>query len=143
MILTTFNEITKNSGYFEYNYRNKTGKQLKDGPFRYSTPRKARLTDNVIFNRQSFEEYPNIRISDLSFKSEKLISDVNPQQKDYNWGTAELVNWTSLDGLPLTGMLIKPENFDPDKKYPMIVNFYEKSSNGLHYHSSFSWKIIN
>ena len=132
--MTTFNEITKNSGYLEYNYRNNTGKQLKDGPFRYSTPRKARLTDNVIFNRQSFEEYPNIRISDLSFKSEKIISDVNPQQKDYNWGTAELVNWTSLDGLPLTGMLIKPENFDPDKKYPMIVNFYEKSSNGLHYH---------
>ena len=91
-------------------------------------------TDNVIFTRQSFEEYPNIRISDLSFKSEKVISDVNPQQKDYNWGTAELINWTSLDGLSLTGMLIKPENFDPDKKYPMIVNFYEKSSNGLHYH---------
>lgn len=134
MLMTTFNEITKNSGYFEYNYRNKTGKQLKDGPYRYSTPIKARLTDNVIFSRQSFEEYPNIRISDLSFKSEKVISDVNPQQKDYNWGTAELVNWTSLDGLPLTGMLIKPENFDPDKKYPMIVNFYEKSSNGLHYH---------
>ena len=134
MLMTTFNEMTKNSGYFEYNYRNKTGKQLKDGPFRYSIPLKARLTDNVIFSRQSFEEYPNIRISDLSFKSEKVISDVNPQQKDYNWGTAELVNWTSLDGLPLTGMLIKPENFDPDKKYPMIVNFYEKSSNGLHYH---------
>ena len=134
MLMTTFNEITKNSGYLEYNYRNNTGKQLKDGPFRYSTPRKARLTDNVIFNRQSFEEYPNIRISDLSFKSEKVISDVNPQQTDYNWGTAELVNWSSLDGLPLTGMLIKPENFDPNKKYPMIVNFYEKSSNGLHYH---------
>ena len=134
ILMTTFNEITKNSGYFEYNYRNKTGKQLKDGPYRYSTPIKARLTDNVIFSRQSFEEYPNIRISDLSFKSEKVISDVNPQQKDYNWGTAELINWTSLDGLSLTGMLIKPENFDPDKKYPMIVNFYEKSSNGLHYH---------
>ena len=134
MLMTTFNEMTKNSGYFEYNYRNKTGKQLKDGPFRYSIPLKARLTDNVIFSRQSFEEYPNIRISDLNFKSEKVISDVNPQQKDYNWGTAELINWTSLDGLPLTGMLIKPENFDPDKKYPMIVNFYEKSSNGLHYH---------
>ena len=59
---------------------------------------------------------------------------MNPHQTDYNWGTAELVNWSSLDGLPLTGMLIKPENFDPNKKYPMIVNFYEKSSNSLHTH---------
>ena len=60
MLITTFNEITKNSGYYEYNYRNNTGKQLLDGPYRYSTPRKARLSDVVIFSRQSFVEYPNI-----------------------------------------------------------------------------------
>ncbi len=28
-------------------------------------------------------------------------------------------------------MLVKPDGFDPKKKYPMIVNFYEKSSDGL------------
>ena len=78
--------------------------------------------------------FPNIIISDLSFKSQKTISNANPQQSDYNWGTAELVYWNSLDGKPLQGMLIKPEDFDPNKKYPMIVNFYEKSSNGLHSH---------
>ena len=74
------------------------------------------------------------RVSDLGFNSQILISNANPQQKDYNWGTAEIVNWSSLDGLDLTGMLIKPENFDPKKKYPMIVNFYERSSNALHSH---------
>jgi dipeptidyl aminopeptidase/acylaminoacyl peptidase len=135
-LLTTFNETSKNSGYYEYNYKSKTGNQLVDGPYRYSTPRKAKFSDAVIFSRQSFEEFPNIRISDLSFKNQKVISNANPQQKDYNWGTAELVNWTSLDGLELTGMLIKPENFDPTKKYPMIVNFYEKSSDGLYSHKA-------
>jgi len=135
-LLTTFNEINKNSGYSEYNYKSKAEKQLVEGPYRYSTPRKARQSDVVIFTRQSFEEFPNIRISDLSFKNQKVLSDANPQQKDYNWGTAELVYWTSLDGLPLTGMLIKPENFDPNKKYPMIVNFYEKSSDGLYSHKA-------
>ena len=62
-----------------------------------------------------------LRISDLSLKKQTVISDANPQQKDYNWGTAELVNWSSLDGLDLTGMLIKPEDFDSNKKYPMIL----------------------
>jgi len=133
-LLTTFNETNKNSGYYEYHYVNKTGKQLVDGPYRYSTPRKAKFSDAVLFTRQSFEEFPNLRISDLSFKNQTILSDANPQQKDYNWGTAELVQWTSLDGLLLTGMLIKPENFNPNKKYPMIVNFYEKSSNGLYSH---------
>jgi dipeptidyl aminopeptidase/acylaminoacyl peptidase len=75
----------------------------------------------------------------LSFKNQTILSDANPQQKDYNWGTIELVNWTSLDGKELTGMLAKPENFDPNKKYPMIVNFYERSSNDLHNHRSPSY----
>ena len=136
ILMTTFNELTKNSGYFEYSYKNERGINLLNGPFRYSVPKKARLKDLIIFTRQSFVEFPNIRLSDLSFKSQHLISDANPQQENYNWGTAELVNWSSLDGLPLTGMLIKPENFDPNKKYPLIVNFYEKSSNGLHTHKA-------
>ena len=132
MLFTTFNNISKNSGYFEYHYNKKQGYQLLDGPYRYSTPKKARLNEKVIFSRQSFSEYPNIRISDLSFKTELVISDANPQQKDYNWGTIELVSWSSLDGLALNGLLVKPEDFDPRKKYPMIVNFYEKSSDRIH-----------
>jgi dipeptidyl aminopeptidase/acylaminoacyl peptidase len=37
-----------------------------------------------------------------------------------------------LDGVPLQGILYKPENFDPNKKYPMISYFYEDLSDGLH-----------
>jgi len=134
ILMSTFNDLSKNAGYYEYNYKRNNGKNLINGPHRYSRIKKARLNDNIIFTRESFVEFPNILLSDLTFKSQKIISDANPQQKDYNWGTAELVYWTSLDGLPLTGMLIKPENFDPSKKYPMIVNFYEKSSDGIHRH---------
>jgi len=133
-LFTTFNETNKNSGYFEYNHKSKKGKQLLDGPFSYSRPKMAQQKDKVIFKKQSFKEFPNIYYSDLSFKKKTTISDANPQQKDYNWGTIELVNWTSLDGKELTGMLVKPQDFDPNKKYPMIVNFYEKSSNRLHRH---------
>ncbi len=134
LLMITFNELTKNSGYYEFDYKKNIGQQLLDGPYRYSSPKKARLSEDIIYTRQSFIEYPDIRLSNLNFKSDKIISNANPQQVDYNWGTSELVNWSSLDGMQLTGMLIKPENFDPSKQYPMIVNFYEKSSNGLHTH---------
>lgn len=134
LMLITFNESTKNSGYYEFNHQNRSGKQLLDGPYRFGYPQKARHNNAIIFSRQSFKEFPDIRLSDLSFKKSTLISNANPQQANYNWGTSELVEWTSLDGLPLTGLLIKPENFDPNKKYPLLVNFYERSSGGLHYH---------
>jgi dipeptidyl aminopeptidase/acylaminoacyl peptidase len=133
-LLSTFNESNKNAGFYEFNGKNNKGKQLVDAPYAYGRPQKAQAGKNIIFTRQSFIDFPDIHYTDLGFKSSKKISTANPQQAEYNWGTAELVHWNSLDGIPLQGMLIKPENFDPNKKYPMIVNFYEKSADGLHRH---------
>ncbi|NNK63063.1 MAG: S9 family peptidase, partial [Gemmatimonadetes bacterium] len=48
------------------------------------------------------------------------------------WGTAEIYEWTSADGIPLQGILYKPDGFDPSQQYPMMVYFYERSSDGLH-----------
>ncbi|MGB0837725.1 MAG: prolyl oligopeptidase family serine peptidase [Flavobacteriaceae bacterium] len=133
-LLSSFDENSKDSGYNLYDTKSGKTKTLVSGPYAYSSPMKAKDSDALIFTRESFVEFPDVRYADLSFKNQTQISHANPQQKDYNWGTAELVNWNSLDGIELTGMLIKPENFDPNKKYPMIVNFYERSSDRLHRH---------
>ncbi|MFD1293975.1 alpha/beta hydrolase family protein [Lutibacter holmesii] len=133
-LLSTFNGVTMDAGYYEYNSKNNKGKQLIKGPNRFTKPLKAKNTNNIVFTKESFTQFPDLIYSDLSFKSEKILTNANPQQSEYNWGTAELVHWTSLDGIELTGMLIKPENFDASKKYPMIVNFYERSSDRLHRH---------
>ena len=91
---------------------------------------KAKNAAAMVTTKQSFQVFPDLLYtSDL--KNMQRISNVNPQQSDYNWGTIELVEWTSLDGQKLRGMLVKPADFDPKKKYPMIVNFYEKSSDDL------------
>ena len=78
--------------------------------------------------------FPDYLVSDLSFATEKRVTDANPQQKDFLWGEAEAVRWVSLDGREVEGLLYKPAGFDPEKKYPMIVNFYEKSSSELYRH---------
>ena len=70
--------------------------------------------------------------SDEDFRNMEKISDANPQQAEYLWGSAEIVEWISNDRTPLQGILIKPEGFDPSKKYPMMVYFYERMSDGLH-----------
>jgi dipeptidyl aminopeptidase/acylaminoacyl peptidase len=93
---------------------------------------KADDADVFLLTRQSFEEFPDLWVSDLSFSDMQKVSDANPQQAQYLWGTAELTHWMSTDGNPLTGILIKPEGFDPSKKYPMMVYFYETMSDRLH-----------
>jgi dipeptidyl aminopeptidase/acylaminoacyl peptidase len=126
------NEITRKDGFYKTSFKSaQNPKLLRQGNFKLNTPIKAKDADRSLFTQENFETYPNILVSDLNFKKTKQISHANPQQKDFVWGSAELVSWTSLDGRKLEGTLHKPANFDPKKKYPMIVNFYEKSSQGL------------
>lgn len=93
---------------------------------------KAKDADRLFFTQQTFAEFPDVWTAGLDFSGRKKLSDANPQQKEVAWGQAELVRWTSFDGRPLKGILVKPEGFDPNKKYPLLVNFYERSSQGLH-----------
>ncbi len=136
--LRTFNEETKLGGIATYNLKKKKFTQLVESGHTYGgyklaqTDKKKRL----LYTRQNFTEFPNYWATDINLKAPKQITDANPQQKDYNWGTIEMVKWVSLDGIPLKGLLIKPEDFDPNKKYPMIVNFYEKNSDRLYRHSA-------
>lgn len=133
LYLTGHNEITRADGYYRLDWnKQKAPKELFSGEYRLNTPQKAKDADVVVFTKENFQTYPNLLVTNLSFKKQEQISDAAPQQKEYLWGTAELISWTSLDGRKLDGMLFKPDNFDPAKKYPMIVNFYEKSSQGLY-----------
>jgi dipeptidyl aminopeptidase/acylaminoacyl peptidase len=55
----------------------------------------------------------------------------NFPEKSYNWLSTELVKWTTPEGKQLDGILYKPEDFDPRKKYPVIFYFYRKASSNL------------
>ena len=59
-------------------------------------------------------------------------ASANPQQAEYNWGRAELIEYTNAAGVKLPAILIKPEDFDPSKKYPLMVYIYETLASGLH-----------
>ena len=133
LYLTGHNEITRTDGYYLLDWnKKKTPKILFAENYSLNTPQKAEDADVIIFTKENFETYPNLLATDLSYKNQLQISDAAPQQKEFLWGTGELFSWTSLDGRKLDGLLYKPENFDPSKKYPMIVNFYEKSSQELY-----------
>lgn len=134
LLMSGFYEDSKKEALFSFTYGKNSPSQLISGDYQYGSFEKARDHKNLIFTQENFQTFPDILSSDASFKSVSKVSDINPQQKDYKWGTIELVYWNSLDGQKMEGMLVKPEGFDPNKKYPMIVNFYEKSSNGLNRH---------
>lgn len=136
ILLHVFDEKTKGSGYARLNVG--TGKVtdlIFDENLYYGrSVKKAKDADTFVFTRENFETFPNLHLTDGKFKKTQQITDLNPQQKDYAWGTAEAYTWTAFDGQKIEGTLIKPAGFSPKEKYPMLVNFYERSSNRLHRH---------
>ena len=100
----------------------------------YSYPVLSKNGSQLIWQRSSYTVYPDLWCSKPDFTGQRKLSDANPQQKDYWWGTVEQVKWKSLEGNELKGLLYKPENFDPEKKYPMIVYYYERYSDKLNTH---------
>ena len=101
------------------------------GDLRYGNPSKARNADVYLVTKSTFAEFPNLWVGP-SLTTLTKVSDANPWQAEYRWGTVELVEWLSDDGVPRQGLLYKPEDFDPNRKYPMIAYFYEDLSDGLH-----------
>jgi len=97
----------------------------------YGTPQKASNAEVYLLTKSTTVDFPNLWVGP-SLTSLTKISDANPWQSEYNWVTSELVEWLSGDGVPLQGILYKPENFDATKKYPMIAYNYEDLSQGLH-----------
>ena len=132
-LLKGFNETTK--GYGFYNARLSAPaapKTLLAGNYMLRSINKAKNTDDVIYTMETFQQYPDIHYSTLAFKKSVQLTHGDKQQEGFIWGTAELVSWVSLDGRPLEGVVYKPANFDPNKKYPMMVNFYERNSETLY-----------
>lgn len=130
--LSAFNHKTKENGWFKTNPRSgRNPSEIVMGPYRYAQARGGEDTDMIIYTKENYVQSPDLYIS-KDFKNEVQLSHINPQQASYNWGTAELFEWTTPKGYAAQGILYKPEDFDPNKKYPVIAYFYEIVSNGLY-----------
>ncbi len=130
--LSSFDHTDKSSSIYTTTLsKPATPKRLTDGKYRYGNLKRAKESDTYIFTCENFETFPDVWITDKKFKKNTRLTQGFKQQEGYLWGKAELISWTSFDGTPLEGLLYRPANFDPSKKYPMIVNFYERNSHNL------------
>ncbi|MFW9926404.1 MAG: alpha/beta hydrolase family protein [Candidatus Thorarchaeota archaeon] len=59
--------------------------------------------------------------SDTGWDLTRVTSDTETYSH-FDFGTVESIKWISKDGTEIEGLLRKPSNFDPKKKYPLIVH---------------------
>jgi esterase/lipase len=135
--LSAYGENTKKAGFYEL--ANGELKELVYEDASFSNPVKAAKADKYLFTRQTFVEFPDLRVSGPGFKDAKKISNANPQQADYLWGHRLLFDYKDKDGHKLQGMLAIPDDYKTGEKRPMLVNFYEKNSQNLNRYNAPSY----
>jgi predicted peptidase len=146
-LLLAFNKKTKDNGFFFASTLKQENPRLASmGPYIYDIskfgrgigivgpgsnmlPLKAGKSDKYIVLRSSPNSHFNY-YSTSDFKTFKQLSYIQPE-KEFNWFTSELHTWKSVSGDSLQGILYKPENFDGNKKYPLVYLVYDDKSDGL------------
>jgi len=151
ILLIAYNTKTKENGFYKKSINIKGDPELLSmGQFTYFVgapnflpmnssnfnygvgmiPVKSKNTNVWIVRRQSTVDAPNYFLTS-DFENYQILTDFQPQRA-YNWLTAELITWKQLDSSYTQGILYKPENFNNNKKYPVIINFYEQRSQRLY-----------
>lgn len=122
------------SGYYKWDANNGTTKVI------YQDSHIDQLyygnKQNILFCReQRFDLSPQVLFIKTT-KPSKVLTESNTQQKKYYWGRSELIRYQNSKKQNLKGVLHYPANYDPQKKYPMIVSIYEILSKELHYYTN-------
>ncbi|MEH6765521.1 MAG: DPP IV N-terminal domain-containing protein [Aequorivita antarctica] len=78
-----------------------------------------------IFDQYSNYETPGVaQVLDNKGRTVQALVKAENPLADYKLGTTEIAKLKSHDGFDLYTRLIKPSNFDPNKKYPVLVYVY-------------------
>lgn len=135
-LITQFDKVSKAMNVFtlEGSWPNVKGNLVAGSNHHYIGFKRSKNSEQLVYQRHSNTDYPDLYLAGKNGIPSKQISLANPQQSQYNWSTVELIKWTSYSGIPLEGLVYKPENFDPNKDYPMLVYFYELYADEIHNH---------
>lgn len=131
LILTATGEYSKKSGYARL-VVGKSEQRLVWTDKMVTGLRKAKGAEVYLLEEQTFEESPNYFVAGPALADARSISHTNAFQGDYAWGRQVLMDYTNGRGDKLQMMLTYPANYEPGKKYPMVVYYYEKLSQGFH-----------
>jgi dipeptidyl aminopeptidase/acylaminoacyl peptidase len=80
----------------------------------------TRSGDRIAFTVSSPTSMGEVFVSDMRSFTPRKLTSFDDQTKRFTLGTREVISWQSQDGTTIEGVLIKPANFDPAKKYPLL-----------------------
>lgn len=77
--------------------------------------------DKIAFNAESGEDLNEIYWTETANYRPRAITNFTEQIADWKVAQSEVISWKSKDSATIEGILHKPQDYDPNKKYPLLV----------------------
>lgn len=77
--------------------------------------------ERFVFNAKNGDQLNEVFVSTTSSPRPVKITDMTGQVSTWKVAQSEVISWKSKDGTTIEGVLHKPQNYDPSKKYPLLV----------------------
>ncbi|MFN0088118.1 MAG: prolyl oligopeptidase family serine peptidase [Blastocatellia bacterium] len=74
----------------------------------------------VAFTAPSPTSLSEIHVASVDGFAPRKLTSITDQVASYTLATREVISWQSKDGTAIEGILIKPADFDPSRKYPLL-----------------------
>lgn len=110
-------------GVFEYDLRADTFRRIAGGLVLRGmsvTPDGARVAMVLETDTSGADVY----VSDAGLQRRTRLTELNPQLRRFALGETEIVRWTSTDGTPVEGVLVKPVGYRAGQRYPLLVEVH-------------------
>ncbi len=129
IVVRTRDENTKQVGFYRVGVSNGQSTKLfeENSYFAYDMifgQDVSRDGQTVAYVAQDAQHPEDIWITNSGFAGRQRITKINPDLKDLAFGASRVINWRSLDGTQLHGVLLLPANYQEGEKYPLVVTVY-------------------
>jgi dipeptidyl aminopeptidase/acylaminoacyl peptidase len=81
----------------------------------------SKAGDRIAFTGRNGDQLMEVFVVNISGPKPVKLSDMTSQLSGWNVAKSEIVTWKSDDGATIEGVLHKPKDYDPTKKYPLLV----------------------
>ena len=75
----------------------------------------------LAFSGANDDDLPEIYQATYPFNEPKALTSSSKQIENWSVAQSEMISWKSEDGATIEGVLHKPMDYDPKKKYPLLV----------------------
>lgn len=128
-IVVTYDDVGKQEGFYKIDLTSgKSTKLLENNQCYYRCTALPGITDpsgkRVAYLSEDARHDFDLWMTNADFQSQRRLTHLNPQFDKYKMGSARLIDWLDDDGEKLQGALLLPSNYEPGKRYPLIVSVY-------------------